>query len=233
MVARKKKSKKLPLTGNEPVFTKQPWEKHYGSNNCYAYAMGDFRKFRMEKSVPGVAGGMGYPKGDFTTCSDLPKRVIKDNPGKVKKIAANKSCPPGYYKIMMFISSPTKKTHGDFHFYKQHSVIRYVVKNGDTIASVARFFDVPRSRIEKVLKSKKMTPGTPLIFKANVWSHKRGWGTGALLKDSLGKSIKDPRKSCKNYGSLNYKKLCSAFCVKGDGTLKTGRNNHHIQPTTL
>ena len=227
-----KKVKRLPVTGNEHVFTKEPWKTHYGSNNCYAYAMGDFRKFRFEKSIPGVAAGLGYPKGDFKTCGDLAARVIKDNKGKVKKIKANRKCPPGYYKIMMFISSPTKKTMGDFHFYKQHSVIRYVVKNGDTIASVAKFFDVPRSRIRSALKKKKMSPNTPLLFKANVWSHKRGWGTGALLKDNCNKTIKDPRKACKNYGSLNYTKLCSAFCVKGDGNLRTGRDKH-IRPTSL
>jgi len=195
--------------------------------------MGDLRKFRLQKSVPGVAAGMGFPTSDFKTCGDLPKRVLKDNPGKVKKINPNKKCPNGYYKIMMFISSPTKKTMGDFHFYKQHSVVRYVTKMGDTITGIARFFDVPRTRITKALNKKKLTPGTPLIFKANVWSHKRGWGTGALLKDNCNKSIKDPRKSCKNYGSLNYTKLCSAFCVKGDGVLRTGRSNKNIQPTSV
>lgn len=224
---------KLPTTGNEHLYNARPWKKHYGSNNCYAYAMGDLRKFRLQKSVPGVTAGLGFPTGDFKTCADLPKRVLKDNPGKVKKISPNKKCPNGYYKIMMFISSPTKKTMGDFHFYKQHSMVRYVSKNGDTIAGICRFFDVPRSRINKSLNNKKLAPGTPLLFKANVWSHKRGWGTGALLKDNCNKSIKDPRKSCKNYGTLDYKKLCSAFCVKGDGTLRTGRKKNNITATTL
>ena len=224
---------KLPVTGNENVYNARLWKKHYGSNNCYAYAMGDLRKFRLQKSVPGVAAGLGFPTSDFKTCGDLPKRVLKDNPGKVNKIKPNKKCPNGYYKIMMFISSPTKKTMGDFHFYKQHSIVRYVTKIGDTIAGIAKFFDVPRTRITKALNTKKLTSGTPLKFKANVWSHKRGWGTGALLKDNCNKSIKDPRKACKNYGSLNYKKLCSAFCVKGDGILRTGRNNKNIQPTSV
>ena len=79
---------------------------------------------------------------------------------------------------------------------------------------------------------KKLSVGTPLIFKANIWSHKRGWGTGALLKDSAGKPIRNPITANKDYGSLNYNKLCSAFCVKGDGSLKTGRK-HHFKPTTL
>jgi len=223
---------RLPTSGSEPVYNGRRWKKHYGSNNCYAYAMGDFKKFRLQKSVPGVAAGLGFPKGDFTTCGNLSNRVIADNKGKVKKIAANKMCPPGYYKIMMFISRLTKKTMGDFHFYKQHSIVRYVSKLGDTIASISKFFDVPRTRVTKALGVKKLVSGTPLLFKANVWSHKRGWGTGALLKDNCNKTIKDPRKSCKNYGSLNYNKLCSAFCVKGDGTLRTGRSST-IKPTTL
>ena len=224
--------KKLPLSGGERLYNTRPWKKHVGSNNCYAYAMGDLRKFRLQKSVPGVAAGMGFPTGDFATCGNLPNRVMRDNPGKVKKVSPNKVCPPGYYKIMMFISSPSKTTMGDFHFYKQHAKVRYVVKNGNTISGIAKFFDVPSSRIKKALGSTKLTNGIPLLFKANVWSHKRGWGTGALLKDSCNKSIKDPRKSCKNYGILNYNKLCSAFCVKGDGTLRTGRPKN-IRPTTL
>ena len=223
---------KLNTTGNEHVFTKEPWSKHKGSNNCYAYAMGDFRKFRLEKSVPGVAAGLGFPTGDFKTCGDLPSRVIKDNKGKVKKVNPNKKCPKGHYKIMMFISRPTKKTMGDFHFYKQHSVVKYIVKEGDTITSIARFFDVPKTKITRAKGKGKLSPNTPLIFKANMWSHKRGWGTGALLRDNCNKTIKDPRKSCKDYGSLNYNKLCSAFCVKGDGTLRVGRSKH-IRPTTL
>ena len=37
------------------------------------------------------------------------------------------------------ISSPTKKTMGDFHFYKQHSIVRYItLRMGDTIDQVLR-----------------------------------------------------------------------------------------------
>ena len=133
----------------------------------------------------------------------------------------------------MFISSPTKKTMGDFHFYKQHSMVRYVCKKGDTIAGICRFFDVPRYRITKALNNKKLSPGTPLLFKANVWSHKRGWGTGALLKDSSGKLIKNPITANRNYGSVNYKKLCSAFCIKANSSPQTGRKKNTIKPTKL
>ena len=222
-----KTKKKLPISGSEPIFNTRPWGKYVGSNNCYAYAMGDFRKFRLEKSIPGVAARMGYPTTDFTHCGNLGKRVVSDNPAKVKLMGPKqkgKKCPPGYYKVMMFISPPSRVTHGDFHFYKQHSWVRYVSKLGDSIESIRKFFEIPRSRIIRALGDKKLVRGTPLLFKANVWSHKRGWGTTALLKDSCNKTIKNPKRACKNYGSVNYSKHCSTFCVKGDGTLKTGKN---------
>ena len=48
-----------------------------------------------------------------------------------------------------------------------------------------------------------------LKFKANIFSHKRGWATGPLLVDAKGKSIQAPRTASHNYPALSYKKYCS------------------------
>jgi hypothetical protein len=157
----------------------------------------------------------------YTHCRDLPRRVISDNPRKVFKVDAKKRCPPGYFKMMLFVS-PGRPTNyirqGDFHFYKQHGVVEYKVKKGDTIRSVANFFRIPESRIKRAGPFKV---GKRIIFKSNLWSHKRGWATGPLLVDAKGKMIRDPRKASRNYTSLNYQTYCSSFCVKNRG-IKVG-----------
>jgi len=92
---------------------------------------------------------------------------------------------------------------GDFHFYVQHGVVEYkVLKPGDTQESVAKFFKVPLSRVKRA--GKFIQKGKRIVFRANVFSHKRGWATGPLLVDASGKMIKDPRKADRNYPGLNY-----------------------------
>lgn len=90
----------------------------------------------------------------------------------------------GYYKVMMFVSPGRPSNYirqGDFHFYKQHGVVEYKIKPGDTVASTAKFFKVPESRIKR---AGPFRVGKRIIFKANVFSHKRGWATGPLLTDA-------------------------------------------------
>ena len=220
------KPKQPPLSGYEKVFRLEPWlSKGIRSNNCYAYAVNDFETYRVHKSIPGDRSGMSRLPHTYTHCKGLAKRLISDNPKTVYKTKAMTKCRPGYYKIMMVVA-PTNKygsTTGDFHFYKQHGEVLYKIKKGDTYASIARFFDVPYSRVRN---SGKLIPGNKLRFKVNIWSHKRGWATGPLLKDACGKSIKDPRKSCRNYG-YNYSKYCNSFCVKDRG-VDVGKTNPKI-----
>lgn len=207
---------RLPLSGSEHVFSLTPWtNKGPMYNNCYAYAVHDYKTYRIHKSIPGDRSGLSKLPHTYTHCKGLIKRVISDNPGKVYHCRPTETCKKGYYKIMMAVapSNVFGSKHGDFHFYKQHGVVKYKVKKDDTIKSVAEFFKVPRSRI---LKAGPLVPGKNIIFKANIWSHKRGWGTGPLLTDACGKSILDPRKSCRNY-SHNYDKMCGSLCVKSKG----------------
>jgi len=88
----------------------------------------------------------------YTHCTGLPKRVISDNPKKIYRTDAEKKCKKGYFKVMMFVSPGRASNYirqGDFHFYKQHGVVEYKIKPGDTIKSVATFFKVPESRIKR------------------------------------------------------------------------------------
>lgn len=62
-------------------------------------------------------------------------------------------------------------------------------------------------------KTSILTPGKIIEFKCNLWAHKQGWGTRPILVDADGKTIYDPRKANRNYGSLNYSQLCGVYCV--------------------
>ena len=133
---------------------------------------------------------------------------------KVYIVKGNTRCKKGYYKVMMFVTGkkkPTLLNSGDFHFYKQHGLVEYKPKEGDTKTSIAKFFKVSPRKIPKVVVGKIMK------IRVSVFSHKRGWATGPLLKDAKGKVIKDPRKANRNYGGLNYNTYCSSFCVKNRG----------------
>jgi len=208
----------IPTNGSEIVFKKEPWEtKGKRSNNCYAYAVNDFRPHRFVKSVPGAKVGKNG-NHTYTHCKGLSDRVIADNPKKVYKTKATTKCKPGYYKIMMVVAPSNKygNSTGDFHFYKHHSKLEHTIKAGDTYASIARTYGVPYSRVLKAGGGKPVKPGRKIQFAVNLFSHKQGWATGPLLKDSCGKLIKDPRKACRKYG-YNYSKYCSSFCVKNKG----------------
>ena len=223
----------LPLSGSEPKFTNRRWstKKGVGSNNCYAYAVGDYEAYRWQKSIPGDRSGLSNKGHNYTSCKGLADRVVSDNPTKVYKARANERCKKGYYKVMMFVS-PGRPTNyirqGDFHFYKQHGAVEYKVKKGNTYENIAKFFKVPVSRVKK---AGKLIPGKLLKFKANVFSHKRGWATGPLLVDAKGKSIQDPRSASRDYPGLNYKKYCSSFCVKNSG-IKVGHTHPKVPKKT-
>ena len=48
------KTKALPLSGSEKMFTNRRWgsKQGIGNNNCYAYAINDFEAYRWQKSIP-------------------------------------------------------------------------------------------------------------------------------------------------------------------------------------
>ncbi len=224
----------LPLSGSERKFVMGKWATPKGiqNNNCYAYAFGDYVAYRWQKSTPGNRSGRSNNGHTYTHCTELPNRVVSDNPTKVYKAKADETCKKGYYKVMMFVSPGRSNNYirqGDFHFYKQHGVVEYKIKKGDTVASIAKFFKVPESRIRKAGPFKV---GKLIVFKANVFSHKRGWATGPLLDDAKGNIIIDPRKSSRAYPGINYEKYCSSFCVKESG-VKVGKTHPKVTKNTI
>ena len=211
----KKCGKKLPVSNSEITFSLQPWVSiGKMSNNCYAYAVNDFDFFRVQKSTPGNQSKKNNSQlQNYESVNVLSKRMLLDNPRKIYKTTACTKCRPNFYKIMMF-TAMNGKEFGDFHYYKQHSEVQYRVKPGDTYLKISKFFDVP---IDRVKKSGELKVDKTLQFKANCWSHKRGWGTGPLLVDAKGKPIRDPRKASKAYPGLDYNTYGGSFCVKNKG----------------
>lgn len=224
--------KQPPTNGYEPTFTMKRWNSKVGvnNNNCYAYAVNDFENFRKWKAQPGERADV-YNNSSYNDnkCMKLSNLVVYDNPNKVYATKASTKCKPGFYKIMMFIAKCKKSDYlcqGDFHFYKQHSKTEYKVKRDDTHESIAQFFKVPVLRIKRAAKVLK--PGKIITFKADFFSHKRGWGTGPLMVDAKGKFITDPRISSRNYTGINYNTYCSSFCVKNNG-IKVGHTHPKIR----
>lgn len=223
---RKPKQRRVPTSGSEHPFSVYPWGMRGGgsnSNNCYAYAMHDWESYRVHKAQPGNRSGLSNRAIEYRNCQKVHRRVMSDNPGKVRPSPLKKACPRGYYKVVLVIA-PGR----DFHWYKQHSVVYYRVKAGDTKASLMKFFKIPKGT-RKDFNKLDLTPGKMIRFRANVWSHKRGWGGGPLLVDAKGNVILNPRTAARDYGGgLNYSKFCGSYCVK-----RTGVNVGKTRPKIL
>jgi LysM repeat protein len=223
-----------PKSGSEHVFTLKKWGGKVGvkNNNCYAYAVNDFVSFRQSKAQPGERANI-KGNGPYDSCKRLNESVIADNPKRVYAAKAMTKCKPGYYKIMMFISKCKRNAYlcqGDFHFYKQHSKTEYKVKKDDTHESIAAFFSVPVIRVKRAAAVLKR--GEIITFKADFFSHKRGWATGPLITGAHGKLIKDPRTISRDYPGINYDTICSSFCVKNTG-VKVGHTHPKIRKNTV
>jgi hypothetical protein len=222
--------KGLPLSGSETVFTENKWSTKKGvrHNNCYSYAADNYSNTRVQKAVPGgmIAKRNGKaPNYDAPlSCPNLAPKVVGDNPEAVYRADADAPCKQGYYKIMMFVDpGEGSPWGGDFHFYKQHKDVNYTVHEGDSLSSIARTFRVTVDFLRRHNPGVSDSPrvgSKVFVPNVNAWSHKMGHATGALLTDSCGKIIKDPRRACRSY-SHTYKDFCGGFCVKKNGNVKT------------
>lgn len=226
----------IMVNGAEPTFTEAGWSSTKGvkNNNCYSYAMNNFSTNRPYKAVPGDRSGFNHNL-TYDRCPELVQRLLADNPDMIYKEVPNNTCAPNFSKIMMFVGS-REGNFGDFHFYKHHNDIEYLVKKGDTIDSVAKFLQVDRQKVIDAVKltsntnkniakssytTNSLSPGQKLFFKnfrtrdnKSAWSHKLGWATGAILNDSCGKLITDPRNSCRKFSTIDYTKYCGTFCIR-------------------
>lgn len=204
-----------------PMFTDtRRWKKSKGANNCYAYAVGDFRKMRSMKSVPGYRAGI-QTNHPFTFCKGIKELVLKDGNGNILLLKKPEGmCPKGWHKVAL-VTSP----QGDFHWARLNKSVEYFTKSRDTLTGVSKFFGVPLKVIKEALTKAtgepKMKPHTKIRFRAHVWSHKRGWATPPLLTGSDGKAIRSGHKMKLAYRGMNYSNYCNSFCVK-TGKVKVG-----------
>lgn len=121
----------LPMSGDEPRFRKWLWAaegKFIENQNCYAYAMNQFRFFRHNKSIPGLKRHT-LPNSEYTKCAPLVENILGDAGSESYVIKPHKSCKRGTYKIMLFVTSDKKK-YSDFHFYRQDADGTFSHKQG-------------------------------------------------------------------------------------------------------
>lgn len=237
---------KLPLSGSEPTFTLWPWNTKRGvrGSNCYDYSLDDYRDKRAVKTTPGDKGWDEFrrrlmqKRATYSKCSDVVPGILADNPGAIYREAAWNPCKPGYFKMQSYVGDPknNKERYGDFHFYRQNKDLEYVVSSAiaNTPAKIAEFFGVTLSKVLKASgaqnKDQVLPEGQTVILKnANIWSHKAGWATGALLQDSCGKAIHDPRKACRDH-AVEYTSYCGSFCVKVGATTTKGNTDERHRP---
>jgi hypothetical protein len=202
---------KTPISGSEPTCTKRPYGTPKGtiSANCYAYAIQHAALKPNYKLQPGNLSDQKNINFNLSTCHPAKQRVIDDIVKKKRgyETPMDTPCSKGFAKIALLLSK-----NNDFHFIRQNGDILYVVEKGDTIESLAKKFKVQKENIKG--KNPLKIGHSVRITNANVWSHKRGTAFPPTLYDARGNVIFDPRKSNFNYGSLNYNKICSCFCVK-------------------
>lgn len=181
------------------------------NNNCYAWAVDSFSPDGGHKLQPGNLSHTSQTEMSLTSCSSLVKRAAADLGSRGYRVKdADDACKPGYYKIYPFIA-PKK----DFHWYRQHKDLVYRIDKDDpaTVTSLARRMGVSRDQIlapDSVLRKGSLV----YVKNANLYSHKRGFASGPLVKDACNKFIPDPTTACRDYGEYNYKLSCGAFCVK-------------------
>lgn len=211
----------LPLSGSEPVLDVQKWNtmKAIITHNCYAFALNDY--FRTSKKVPkqqpGDRSGLSTDHADLSTC-EIADRVLADNPGNIYRELAERACRDGFYKIFLF-TDPRPDT-ADYHWYRQVKDMKYKLGPKETLTQVMQRFQVPKTKVHRIGKRKYM------LSDVNVWSHKAGHATGALLQDSCGRVIRDPRLACRSSGNMDYTKMCGSFCARA-GHVRSRKNQNY------
>lgn len=113
----------LPLNGYEPQFNRDLWAmdpSFIDNQNCYAYAINQFRFNRHNKSVPGYDRGSTNVIGkDVINCKLLSKEILDDLGEDAYSVKAEKACGENTYKMMLFITNDKTGMYSDFHFYRQ------------------------------------------------------------------------------------------------------------------
>ena len=202
----------LPVSGSEQPFTDLVYgtPRGKGNNNCYAWAIDDYRNGGNRKLQPGNLSGKAGQNMDLGSCQAITSRAMADLKDRGYAASADTPCKRGFYKVMAFLAPGN-----DYHWYKQHkdAVVRLSAEV-PTIAALAKAMGVRPADVYS--PSSSPGPGDVVLVKnAKVWSHKQGHATGPLLRDACGRSIRDPRKACRTYSpDLDYTTYCGSMCVK-------------------
>jgi len=121
--------RKSPMSGSEPKFDPDLYNKHNGvkeAQNCFAYAF-DYQHLpknctKESCSIPFPQPGLksGYPKWSKVQnkgkrCPDLTARLFGDVP-KLLRSTFEDRCPAKYSKIALVVDEDQ-----DYHFYRQDS----------------------------------------------------------------------------------------------------------------
>lgn len=202
--------RKLPLSGSEPLYSDLEYGTPQGkdNNNCYAYAIGSYRMDGGYKLQPGNLARRSTTL-NASSCEFLNARAMQDNRARgIYRVRPEQKCTKGFYKIMSVIDKGR-----DYHWYVQNGSLLYRVGRGETRASIAKKFGVP-ARSVSAAHNTLVTGDLVLVKNAGVWSHKRGLMTGPLLVDARGRVITDPRHASRDYGSLDYRTFCNAYCIR-------------------
>jgi len=129
-----------PLTGYEPPFEPDVWNKHKGireAHNCFAYAYRYLDMPKTEKctnescpiAFPQPGRASGYPKWSKVKgkrCPDIIARALGDVPGSIRTTFKNK-CPKDMRKVA-FIADPKE----DYHVMSLDNTGKWSHKSGGT-----------------------------------------------------------------------------------------------------
>lgn len=125
------------LDDPKPMLDEPKWND--ASNNCYNYATCTPRQYPNNKTQPGQfkepyrkRGSLPSPEQRGVECGDLEVGLESDYGGasNIKNADANGECPPGYYKIRMWVAPGG----GDFHFMRQANDGEWYEKVGENAA---------------------------------------------------------------------------------------------------
>lgn len=125
-IHQKKCSRVAPLSGAEPIYNPDRFNKYNGikeSHNCFAYAF-DYIKLSDKNCTkdscpipyPQPGRASGYPKWSKIKgkrCPDLVSRFMGDVPG-IKQSTFEEKCPAGMRKIAAVVDADE-----DYHFFRQ------------------------------------------------------------------------------------------------------------------
>lgn len=122
------KKKYSPLSGSELKYEPHKWNNNnvVNSHNCYSYAMGKVVKDLKDKAQPGYASGFNYLTDTNMSCSNLKRRLLKDNPASYTEKFENR-CLPGFYKVFLALD-----IGNDYHWWRQDKNKLWSHKPGST-----------------------------------------------------------------------------------------------------